>query len=44
MPKNIFFQMDNCVKDNNNHHLLIVLSLRITKEVFEVVQQGFSNG
>jgi hypothetical protein len=36
--------MDNCVKDNKNHHLLIVLSLQITKEVFEVVQQGFSNG
>jgi hypothetical protein len=33
--------MDNCVKDNKNHHLLAFLSLMITREVFEEVQLRF---
>jgi hypothetical protein len=33
--------MDNCVKDNKNHHLLVDLFFIITREVFEKVQQGF---
>jgi hypothetical protein len=33
--------MDNCVKDYNNHHLLVFLSLLSAKEVFEEVQLGF---
>jgi hypothetical protein len=37
----MFFQMDNCVKDNKNHHLLAFLSLMITREVFEEVQLRF---
>jgi hypothetical protein len=33
--------MDNCVKDNNNHHLLAFLSLFIAYEVFKEVHLGF---
>jgi hypothetical protein len=33
--------MDNCVKDNKNHHLLAFLSLLTTQEVFKEVQLGF---
>jgi hypothetical protein len=32
------------VENNKNNHLLVVLFLLITREVFEIVQQGFSNG
>ncbi len=32
--------MDNCVKDNKNHHMLVFFSLLTTHEVFEV-QLGF---
>jgi len=35
--KKLLFQMDNCVKDNKNQHLLVFLSLLIVKEVFEEV-------
>jgi hypothetical protein len=31
--------MDSCVQDKKNHHLLIVLSFLIIREVFE--KQGF---
>ncbi len=34
-------QMDNCVKDNKNHHLLAFLSLFIACKVFKEVQLGF---
>jgi hypothetical protein len=37
LPKKLLLQMDNCVKDNKNRHLLIFLSLSIAKEVFEEV-------
>jgi hypothetical protein len=33
--------MDNCVKDNKNRHLLMFLSLLITREVFKKVQMEF---
>jgi hypothetical protein len=41
LPIKLFFQMDNCVKDNKNHHLLAFLSLLSAREVFEEVQLGF---
>jgi hypothetical protein len=41
LPKKLLLQMDNYVKDNKNWHLLVFLSLLITKEVFEEVQLGF---
>jgi hypothetical protein len=31
--------MDNCVKDNKNHHLPIVLFLVITRKMFGKLQQ-----
>jgi hypothetical protein len=39
--KKLFFQMDNCVKDNKNRHLLVFLYLLTAHEVFEEVQLGF---
>jgi hypothetical protein len=42
--KMFFCKWTICVKDNKNHHLLIVLFFLITREVFEIVQQGFLNG
>ncbi len=39
--KKLFFQMDNCVKDNKNRHLLASLFFLITRKVFEEVQLGF---
>jgi hypothetical protein len=39
--RKLIFQMDNCVKDNKNHHLLMFLSLLTTCEVFQKVQLGF---
>jgi hypothetical protein len=41
LPRKLFLQMDNCVKDNKNHHLLAFSSLLIACEVFEEVQLGF---
>jgi hypothetical protein len=41
LPRKLLFQMNNCVKDNNNHHLLMFLSLLTTRENFEEVQLGF---
>jgi len=39
--RKLFFQMDNCVKNNKDHHLLAFLSLLTTRELFEEVQLGF---
>jgi hypothetical protein len=39
--KKLFFQMDNCVKDNKNCHLFAFLFILITRKVFEEVQLGF---
>jgi hypothetical protein len=39
--KKLFFQMDNCVKDNKNRHLLAFLFFLIIRKVFEEVQLGF---
>jgi hypothetical protein len=33
--------MDNCVKDNKNHRLLMFIFFLIAREVFEKVQLGF---
>jgi hypothetical protein len=37
LTKKLLLQMDNCVKDNKNQHLLVFLSLLTAKEVFEEV-------
>jgi hypothetical protein len=42
--KNCFCKWTICVKDNKNQDLHIVLFFLITREVFEIVQQGFLNG
>jgi hypothetical protein len=39
--KKLFFHMDNCVKDNNNRHMLVFISLLVTCKVFEEVQLRF---
>jgi hypothetical protein len=36
--KKLFFQMDNCVKDNKNYHLLDFMSFLSARKVFEEVQ------
>jgi hypothetical protein len=41
MPKNLLLQMNNCVKDNKNQHLLAFLSLLMVKDVFEEVKLDF---
>ncbi len=41
LPRKLLLQMDNCVKDNMNHHMLMFLSLLTVCEVFEEVQLGF---
>ncbi len=41
LPRKLFFQIDNCVKDNKNHHLLIFLFLLTPRKMFEEVQLGF---
>jgi hypothetical protein len=38
--RKLLLQMDNCVKDNKNCHMLVFLSLLTIREVFEV-QLGF---
>jgi hypothetical protein len=40
--RKLFLQMDNCVKDNKNCHLLTFLFFLITKKVFEEMQLRFS--
>jgi hypothetical protein len=35
LPRKMFFQMDNYVKDNKNRHLLAFLSFLIGREMFE---------
>jgi hypothetical protein len=41
LPTKLFLQMENCVKDSTNHHMLAFLSLLIACNVFEEVQLGF---
>jgi hypothetical protein len=41
LPRKLFFQMDNCVKDKKNHQLLVFLSFLTACEVFEEVQFKF---
>jgi hypothetical protein len=41
LPKFFLLQMDNCVNDNKNRHLLTFMSLLMSKEVFEEVKLGF---
>ncbi len=40
LPRNLLLQMDNCVKDNKNQHLLAFLSLLMARDVFEDVKLG----
>jgi hypothetical protein len=39
--RNVLLQMDNCLKDNKNWHLLAFLSLLTVKDVFEEMKLGF---
>jgi len=41
LPRNLLLQMDDCVKDNKNRHLLGFLSLLTVRDVFEEVKLGF---
>jgi hypothetical protein len=41
LPRKLFIQMDNCVKDNKNHKLLTFFPLLTTCEVFKELQLGF---
>ncbi len=41
LPTNLLLQMDNCIKDNKNRHLLTFLSLLTIRDVFEEVKLGF---
>jgi hypothetical protein len=41
LPRKLLLQMNNCVKDNTNHHLLPIFSLLTTQRVFDEVQLGF---
>jgi len=41
LPRNLLLQMDNCVKNNKNRHLLMFLSLLTARDVFEEVKLGF---
>ncbi len=41
LPKKLLLQMDNCIKDNKNRHLLTFLSLLMVRNVFEEVKLGF---
>ncbi len=38
VSRKLLLQMDNCVKDNKNRHMLEFLSLLLAKKVFEEVQ------
>jgi hypothetical protein len=39
--KKKFLRINNCVKDNNNQHLLAFISLLMVRDVFEEVKVGF---
>jgi hypothetical protein len=41
LPKKLLLQMDNCVKNNKNQHLLSFLSLLTLRDVFKEVKLGF---
>jgi hypothetical protein len=41
LPRKLLLQMDNYVKDNKNHHMLVFLSLLTTREVIKEVQFKF---
>jgi hypothetical protein len=41
LPNKLLLQMDKCLKDNKNWHLLAFLSLLITRDVFEEMKLGF---
>jgi len=41
LPRKLLLQMDNCVKDNENCHMLLFLSSLIACKVFEEVHLGF---
>ncbi len=37
LPRKLLLQMNNCVKDNKNDHLLAFFSLLIAQRVFDEV-------
>ncbi len=39
--RKLLLEMDNCVKDNKNHDLMVFLSLLTAQKVFKKVQLGF---
>jgi hypothetical protein len=41
LPRTLLLQMDNCVKNNKNRHMLVFLSLLTAHKVFKEVQLGF---
>ena len=41
LPPHLLLQLDNATSDNNNHYLLIFLSLLIALGVFITVEVGF---
>jgi hypothetical protein len=41
LPINLLLQMNNHVKDNENHYLLAFFSLLTTREVFKELKFGF---
>jgi hypothetical protein len=41
LPRKLLLQMNNCVKDNKNHHLLAFFSLLTAQRMFDEVQLGF---
>ncbi len=41
LPRNLLLQMDNCMKDNKNQHLLAFLSLLTMRDVFEEMNLEF---
>ena len=41
MPRRIFVQLDNCVRENKNHYLLSYLEALVWWGVFDTVEVGF---
>jgi hypothetical protein len=39
--RKLFFQMDNCVKNNKDRQLLVFLSFLTTRNLFEEMKLGF---
>ena len=42
LPKKLFLQMDNCVRENKNQHVMAFLSLLVQEKVFDEVRNYYS--